>query len=118
MPGQRTRPNIGHPQPLRRTHQRVPKCRLTSHDTVFGTHDDTIGRATYLYEITSADAAPPGEFEVGIDAEFPEAGPQLFYVSGSTVSDPDASNRYSPLVGPYISDTARDWNYRPCHQAQ
>ena len=24
--------------PLRRTHQRVPKCRLTSHDTVFGTH--------------------------------------------------------------------------------
>ena len=24
--------------PLWRTHQRVPKCRLTSHDTVFGTH--------------------------------------------------------------------------------
>ena len=25
-------------RPLRRTHQRVPKCRLTRYDTVFGTH--------------------------------------------------------------------------------
>jgi hypothetical protein len=24
--------------PMRRTHQRTPKCRLTSHDTIFGPH--------------------------------------------------------------------------------
>ena len=40
--------------PLWRTHQRVPKCRLTSHDTVFGTHTQGTGMSWLISKPTSA----------------------------------------------------------------
>ena len=38
-------------------------------------------------------------------------GPQLFQLSILTVSDPDATNGYRHLEGPYISDTAQNWTH-------
>ena len=83
-----------------------------------GAPNDTIGRATYLYDITTDTDVDILESEVGVDKTFSDAGPQAYYLSSYTVSDPGATNGYSLLEGPYISDTARDWNYRPCHQPQ
>lgn len=79
-----------------------------------GDPDDTIGRATYLYDVT-AGVADFFVTEAGTDEGSQEAGTQSYYVPGATVSDPEASNGYRLLVGPYVSDIARDWTYRPCH---
>ena len=78
--------------------------------------DESVARATYLHDVSLTEAADLGVFEFGYSDAFPEAGPQAYYESLYTVSDEEASNGYSLIKGPYVSETARNWSYEPCRR--
>lgn len=59
-----------------------------------GDPNDYIVRATYLYDIDVASAT-----------------------SGRSVSDEGNNNGYVLLKGPYISETAKNWDFKPCFVA-
>ncbi|WP_419929646.1 ABC transporter substrate-binding protein [Candidatus Poriferisocius sp.] len=80
-----------------------------------GEPDDIIARGSYIYDVDLslyAHSLLPEEmydFDLGvdgIDVEFDEWG--------HTVGSDHANAGYRLIKGPYVSDVARDWNYRPC----
>ncbi len=59
-----------------------------------GDPNDNVVRETYIYDVDLS-----------------------LYTPGATVSDPDGNGGYRLLKGPYVSETAANWEYEPCFEA-
>ncbi|MXW95405.1 MAG: ABC transporter substrate-binding protein [Acidimicrobiaceae bacterium] len=59
-----------------------------------GNPDHNVVRGTYLYDVDLS-----------------------LYTPGATVSTPDGNNGFSLIKGPYVSETAANWQYEPCFKA-
>lgn len=80
-----------------------------------GDADQQIVRETYLYGISVDAIGEAATWEISAPDDDAQTGSQLLYSPQATVSD-DAPSNYTLLRGPFISPTAENWQFLPCHQ--